>query len=163
MSYQIGDEILLKPKIARELNVEPLAKIVGTERMEHRPTVLECDCRKDGNTYRIAVNEFDIEARANDQTAKADGGKIRPTLVPVSLIKAVAAVREYGTAKYCDPENWRRVEPQRYKDALYRHWLAYLNGEKVDAESGLPTLWHCACNLAFLIELEGANGAEKEN
>lgn len=91
-----------------------------------------------------------------DGTAKADTGKPRPTLVPVSLIRAVTAVREYGTAKYHDPENWRTVEPQRYRDALYRHWLAYLdNPHGVDAESGLPHLWHVACNVAFLIEMEG--------
>ena len=60
--------------------------------------------------------------------AKADAGKPRPTLVPVSLIEAVTAVREYGTAKYHGPDNWRQVEPQRYRDALYRHWLAYLRG-----------------------------------
>ncbi len=86
--------------------------------------------------------------------AKADTGKPRPTLVPVSLMEAVTAVREYGCAKYHDPENWRRVEPQRYRDALYRHWLAYLKGEKKDQESGLPHLWHLACNVAFLIEME---------
>lgn len=90
-----------------------------------------------------------------DQEAKADGGKPRPTLVPVSLIHAVTAIREYGTAKYHDPENWRKVEKQRYKDALYRHWLAYLGGEEKDQESGLPHLWHVACNVAFLIEMEG--------
>jgi len=88
------------------------------------------------------------------QQAKADGGKSRPTLVPVSLINAVTAVREYGTAKYHAPDNWRQVEPQRYRDALYRHWLAYLSGEANDPESGLPHLWHIACNVAFLIELE---------
>ena len=93
----------------------------------------------------------------NNQEAKADAGKIRPTLVPVELIRAVAAVREYGTAKYHDPDNWKRVEPQRYRDALYRHWLAYLSGEKNDQESGLPHLWHIACNAAFLIEMEGGN------
>lgn len=87
--------------------------------------------------------------------AKADAGKPRPTLVPVSLIEAVAAVRMYGTDKYRDPENWRQVEPQRYRDALYRHWLAYLKGERCDQESGLPHLWHLACNAAFLIEMEG--------
>ena len=65
------------------------------------------------------------------------------------------AIREYGCRKYHDPENWRRVEPQRYRDALYRHWLAYLKGEKCDQESGLPHLWHLACNAAFLIEMEG--------
>ena len=93
----------------------------------------------------------------SNEICKADSGKPRPTLVPVSLNRAVTAVREYGTAKYHDPENWRKVEPQRYRDALYRHWLAYLDGEKVDKESGLPHLWHLACNAAFLIEMEEKN------
>lgn len=90
----------------------------------------------------------------SNQNAKADKGKPRPTLVPVSLIEAVTAIREYGCAKYHDPENWRKVEPERYRDAAYRHWLAYLKGETVDEESGLPHLWHLACNIAFLIEME---------
>lgn len=89
-----------------------------------------------------------------NQEAKADKGKPRPTLVPVSLIRAVTAIREYGCAKYHDPENWRKVEPQRYIDAAYRHWLAYLDGEERDEESGLPHLWHLACNIAFLIEMD---------
>lgn len=92
--------------------------------------------------------------------AKDDAGKPRPTLVPVGLIEAVTAVREYGCAKYHDPDNWKRVEPQRYRDALFRHWLAYLRGEELDAESGLPHLWHLACNAAFLIEMEGAHDAD---
>lgn len=92
-----------------------------------------------------------------NQDVKADAGKYRPTLVPVSLVKAVAEVREYGCKKYHDPENWRMVEPQRYRDALYRHWLAYLGGEEFDEESGLPHLAHLACNVAFLIEMEGYN------
>lgn len=89
------------------------------------------------------------------EEAKADQGKVRPTLVPASLVWAVAKIREYGCKKYHDPENWKRVEPQRYKDALYRHLLAYFGGEKNDQESGLPHLWHAACNIAFLIEMEG--------
>lgn len=98
----------------------------------------------------------DTSEMVPDGTAKADTGKPRPTLVPVSLIRAVTAVREYGTAKYHDPENWRTVEPQRYRDALYRHWLEYLDDPNgTDAESGLPHLWHVACNVAFLIEMEG--------
>ena len=89
--------------------------------------------------------------------AKADAGKPRPTLVPVGLIEAVTAVREYGTAKYHDPDNWRQVEPQRYRYALCRHWLAYLRGEQCDPESGLPHLWHLVTNGAFLIEMEAGN------
>lgn len=90
-----------------------------------------------------------------EQTAKADAGKIRPSLVPTSLIRAVAKVREYGCEKYHDPENWRQVEEQRYIDAAYRHFLAVVDDPKsVDQESGLPHLWHLACNIAFLIEIE---------
>ena len=88
----------------------------------------------------------------DDQQAKADAGKPRPTLTPVSLIDAVTAVRMYGNAKYHDPENWRQVEPQRYRDALYRHWLAYLKGEKIDLESGLPHLLPLATHEEFFIE-----------
>ena len=95
----------------------------------------------------------------NNQEVKADHGKVRPTLVPPSLVLAVAKIREYGCAKYHDPENWRQVEPQRYRDALYRHFLSYLSGEKNDQESGLPHLWHMACNMAFLIEMEGVDTA----
>lgn len=81
-------------------------------------------------------------------------GKGRPTLVPVSLIEAVTAVRMFGTAKYGSPDNWTKVDKQDYKDALYRHWLKYLKGETIDEESGLPHLWHIATNIAFLIEME---------
>lgn len=90
-----------------------------------------------------------------EQTAKADAGKIRPSLVPTSLIRAVATIREYGCKKYHDPENWRQVEEQRYIDAAYRHFLAVVDDPKsVDQESGLPHLWHLAANVAFLIEIE---------
>lgn len=76
------------------------------------------------------------------------------SLVPMGIVNAVRQVRLFGMSKYNDPENWRQVEPQRYKDALYRHWLSYLKGEQCDPESGLPHLWHLACNAAFLIEME---------
>lgn len=90
-----------------------------------------------------------------DQTAKRDGGKTDLTLVPRRIIWAVGEVRKYGNEKYGDPENWRTVEPQRYRAAAFRHFLAYLDDpEGTDAESGLPHLWHLACNIAFLCEME---------
>lgn len=91
----------------------------------------------------------------NDQEAKADAGKLRLTLVPRKIIWAIAAIREYGVKKYKEPDNWKRVEKERYRDAAYRHFLAYLDDPQgVDEESGLPHLWHCCCNLAFLCEME---------
>ena len=98
-----------------------------------------------------------------NQESKSDGGKIRPTLVPTEIIRAIAKVREYGCEKYGDPENWKRVEPERYRDALYRHLLAYIDDPQgVDTESGLPHLWHLACNAAFLIELEKDEPRKKQ-
>ena len=94
---------------------------------------------------------------APDQTIKADAGKLQLTLVPRELIRAVARIRMYGNAKYPEggPDNWKQVEPQRYRDAMFRHMMEYLDDpDGVDAESGLPHLWHLACNVAFLCELE---------
>ena len=121
----------------------------------HTKTCSECH---DLSNWKpnLPDNVTDIGS-GNKQEAKADSGKPRPTLVPASLVNAVTAVREFGCKKYHDPDNWRRVEPQRYRDALYRHWLAYLSGEITDPESGLPHLHHMACNLAFLIEMEANN------
>ncbi len=91
----------------------------------------------------------------SDQTAKRDAGKLQLTMVPREIIRAVARIRMYGNEKYHDPENWRMVEPERYRDAAFRHFLAYLDDPHgLDEESGLPHLWHLACNVAFLCEME---------
>lgn len=91
----------------------------------------------------------------SDQTVKSDAGKPRPTLVPPKIIWAITKVREFGCQKYSDPDNWKKVEPQRYRDAAYRHWLAYLeNVDSIDEESGLPSLWHLLTDIGFLVALE---------
>ena len=88
----------------------------------------------------------------NNQEVKADAGKPRLTLVPRRIIWDIAAVREYAVNnKYPDENNWRKVEVRRYRDALYRHFMAYLDDPYgVDEESGLPHLSHVATNVAFL-------------
>lgn len=93
-----------------------------------------------------------------DQKAKADAGKPKLTLVPRQILYDVARVREYGVNKYPEggTDNWKQVEVERYRDAAFRHFMAYLDHpDGVDEESGLPHLWHLACNVAFLCELEG--------
>lgn len=90
-----------------------------------------------------------------DQDAKADNGKAKLTLVPRSIIFDIARIREYGNQKYGDSENWKTVDVQRYRDAAFRHFLAYLDDPQgADAESGLPHYWHLACNVAFICEME---------
>jgi len=110
-----------------------------------------------GEMIEIAVMHEDGKVERHfDQSAKADAGKLQLSLVPSGIIRAVARIRMYGNEKYPgDPDNWKAVEPQRYRDAMYRHLLDYIeNPDAVDEESGLPSLWHLACNAAFLIEME---------
>ena len=95
--------------------------------------------------------------RQNDQTIKADAGKLQLTLVPRQIIRDIAEVRMYGNQKYPEggPDNWKQVEVQRYRDALFRHMLEYLdNPDGIDSESGLKHRKHMECNMAFIAELE---------
>lgn len=90
----------------------------------------------------------------NNQDVKADYGKPQCRLVPSEIVRNIAVIREYGCKKYHDPENWRRVEKERYVDAMYRHLLSFMDDPvSCDEESNLPHLWHLACNVAFLCEL----------
>lgn len=92
-----------------------------------------------------------------DQKAKADYGKEELTLVPRRIIHDICAIRMYGNKKYPEggPDNWKQVEIERYRNAAFRHFLAYLDDPQgKDKESGFPHLWHLACNIAFLCEME---------
>ncbi len=91
----------------------------------------------------------------NNQDAKADNGKAKLSLVPMQILYDVARIREYGNQKYHDPNNWKQVAPERYRDAMMRHMVAYIKDPgSIDEESGLPHLWHLACNVAFLCEMD---------
>lgn len=90
-----------------------------------------------------------------DQSKKADAGKPMLFLVPPELTWAVGQVLTFGAKKY-GANTWRGVEIERYQNALARHFEAYkANPDGVDEESGLPHLWHVACNVAFLCALQG--------
>lgn len=90
-----------------------------------------------------------------NQTLKADKGKLPLTKVPLEAIEDIAEVRQYGIAKYGSEESWRKVEIERYRDALFRHLVAYLrNPQGKDEESGLEHYKHLITNAAFICALE---------
>lgn len=90
----------------------------------------------------------------NDQTAKADNGKLEISLCPTQIIRDITEVRMYGNQKYGSAENWRLVEKERYINALLRHALAFIDDESgIDEESGIPHYKHMACNMAFICEM----------
>ena len=93
----------------------------------------------------------------NDQSAKADGGKLRLTLVPMEMVEAAAVVRMYGNEKYPDggADNWKQVDVERFRNALFRHLFQYLREPYgIDRESGLPHWYHVTCNVAFITQKE---------
>lgn len=73
---------------------------------------------------------------------------------------ALVDVATYGFNKYNedlkDP-NWKKIEIERYEDALFRHFSAYLTGEKFDPESGKEHLAHIIWNACVLYELNLTN------
>ena len=120
-----------------------------------------CTMDEDGCVTMIECKDFESVSKRIFKTAdvvtdglKHDGGKPRLDLVPPEIIEAVGAVMTHGAKKYGEA-SYRDVEPKRYRAALMRHickWLKDPHG--TDADSGLPHLWHIACNVAFLLELD---------
>ena len=124
------------------------AEIVKAEE-EARKTRLEQLCNEDKVTDGL----------------KHDGGKARLDLVPPEIIEAVGKVMTFGAQKYGE-NSYKQVDPKRYRAAFMRHVCKWLkNPHGLDADSGLPHLWHIACNVAFLLELDkgGENNGSKEN
>ena len=135
---------------------------------EQSDNVAETDAGKPSATSGTLIidnqtGEVRLIPNHDGSVAKADEGKPRLSLVPRKIIWDIAKIREYGNKKYGDPNNWKKVEPGRYRDAAYRHFMRYLDDPTgVDEESGLPHLWHLACNVAFLCEMEQENSTVED-
>lgn len=84
---------------------------------------------------------------------KHDTGKDRWDLVQWDIITETVKVLTYGANKY-GAGNWKSVEQSRYVAALFRHIIAFLNGEEKDSETELSHLAHAMCNLMFIYELD---------
>ena len=114
--------------------------------------------RKTGSNIPVPTRIPPAPKKA-DQTAKADAGKPRLTLVPMQILWDIAEVREYGCDKYPNggTENWKQVEEDRYWEAAFRHFLKCIHDHKaVDPESGIQHFKHLLCNLAFIAEMEAS-------
>jgi hypothetical protein len=82
---------------------------------------------------------------------KYDDDKLDYTLIPFESLEEVVKVLMFGAKKY-NRDNWKYVKPkERYLKAALRHLIDYIMGEKIDKESGINHLAHCACCLLFLI------------
>lgn len=93
------------------------------------------------------MSNFDVNSSGG---MKETSGKLRWTLLPLDSLREVVKVLEYGAKKY-SADNWQKVDKERYKEALWRHWVAYNQGEKVDPETGISHLAHLLCDGLFLL------------
>lgn len=94
-------------------------------------------------------------------TGKETTGKLKLSLVPPEILTAVASIREYGCKKYNNPDNWKEVPSQEFWDAAIRHTkAAWEDWTATDEESGMPHIWHIACNISFLCQMLATTESE---
>jgi hypothetical protein len=95
----------------------------------------------------------ECEPYPKNRGAKHDDGKLKLGLIPPAALLALGRVLTHGANKY-SPKNYKNVEGYRYLDAALRHIVAFMDGERIDPDSGLSHLDHLLANIAFLVEFE---------
>jgi hypothetical protein len=86
----------------------------------------------------------------SEQALRYNEGKLRWSLVDFDALADMVKVLEYGSRKYAD-HNWKKgLKTTEIFESMMRHMQAYMRGENVDPESGLPHTGHIMCNAMFL-------------
>lgn len=83
---------------------------------------------------------------------KHDSAKPRLSLLNLPFLEEVAHVMDHGAKKY-GLDNYMGADPDpvnRFVSAAMRHLWAFLDGEVLDPDSGLPHLAHAAANAMIL-------------
>ena len=84
--------------------------------------------------------------KKGEKKANANKEKLRWTLLPINELEDVVKVLELGAKKYGDFD-WKHVPnaSKVYQESLFRHWVEYRKGNKIDDESGISHLAHLIC------------------
>lgn len=104
-----------------------------------------------------------LKTPSEDQTQLADrpeteykndklDDKLRWDLLPMSEIEDIVKLYHRGAKKY-KPDSWKQLNDgfNRYRSALMRHMMAYLNGERYDKETGSNHLTAVAWNAIAML------------
>lgn len=88
------------------------------------------------------------------EAVRDDAGKAPYDLIAPELLEGVAAVLEFGAAKY-PPRNWEKgMRWGRVFASTMRHMWKWWRREAADPETGYSHLWSAASNIMFLIAYE---------
>lgn len=90
---------------------------------------------------------------------KKGEGKTRWTALPFKQVEEVVKVLMFGDAKY-SPGNWKKLDPEPYKDAAMRHLVSYISGDRKDSESGFSHLAHLICCALFMMWFDDNDGTK---
>jgi hypothetical protein len=90
-----------------------------------------------------------------DENPKEAFGRLKPMMAFVpSTAKVYMALAQADGAKKYGPYNWREkpVSTMTFLHAALRHIEAYIDGEAVAADSGVPHLGHAMACLAIIAD-----------
>jgi hypothetical protein len=105
---------------------------------------------------------------STQQALRYNAGKPQWNLVDFKALEPMVQVLMYGAKKYTKDgvsgaHNWKKGLPVTATiDSLMRHLTAYLGGEELDPESGLPHIGHIMCNIMFISHFTGTKWDDRE-
>ena len=103
---------------------------------------------------KLFLERFCKTERVEEESMKNDRLDDKPMweLLPMQEIEDLVKVYTYGAKKY-KPDGWKNLENgfERYRAALMRHMMLYINGERYDKESGLQHLSQVVWNAIAML------------
>ena len=91
-----------------------------------------------------------IELNGEPLADRFNDGKLEWTLLDYGTLEGLVKVLTFGKIKY-GRDNWKKgLKYLSIADSMLRHLFAFLRGEDLDPESGLPHTDHILCNAKFL-------------
>ena len=136
-----------------EVDPKSYPKMIPAHQVYH---VDEFGMKWAGTSPRYGFKVFGDNVTENDKEVadRHNDGKPEMSYVlqgPKGL-EGLARVLEFGSRKY-DRGNWLKGFPDTSLiDSMMRHLAAYISGEVLDPESGLPHIDHIHANAKFLAE-----------
>lgn len=150
-------------------NMSKSSDIISEDREIHLRRLVD-DCKPGGLIPTKTKEEVEfvadlmsakciVEALSNSQADRFNKNKPKITFVleMPNAIEGVAKVMEFGAEKYSRGNFKKGLPYTEVVDSLMRHTLAFLAGEDLDGDSGLPHVDHMATNTLFLAEFYRTN------
>lgn len=94
-------------------------------------------------------SKVDQDQLETEHALRYNEGKPKWSLVHYKSLEPMIRVLEYGAFKYA-PYNWQKPMPlEQILESMQRHLAALMDGELIDAESGISHMGHIQANAMF--------------